>query len=293
MLAVGGATVISFDGLLIRLQALTPAGILFWRGLLTGIALSGVAALVWRRSRPDQRPAWREQWWPMTQLGVFMVLGTVMFILSLTHTSVAHTFVIVAAAPLATGILGYFVLREHLPARTWLAGLAALVGVLVVVSSSLGTADLEGDLWALGNTAALACILVTLRRYPRTNQMLAIAISGFAVALVVLPWGVSFPDARSMLAAGLDGLVVVPGGMVMITLAVRHLPAAEVSLVLLLETVLAPLWVLFMIGEALTIQAVLSAVIILGAIAIHSWLDLKEQRLARSAAPEVAEAAEA
>jgi len=192
-----------------------------------------------------------------------------------------------------TGILGYFVLHEHLPARTWLAGLAALVGVVVVISGSLGTGDVEGDLWALANTAVLACILVTLRRYQRTNQMLAIAISGFATTLVVIPWGISFPDAKTMVAAGVDGLVVVPAGLVMITVAVRYLPAGEVGLLLLIETVLAPVWVLVVIGEALTFQAALSAVIILGAIGIHSWLDLRAQRLTRTEAEEAAEAAEA
>jgi len=192
-----------------------------------------------------------------------------------------------------TGILGYFVLHEHLPVRTWLAGLAALVGVVIVISGSLGTGDVEGDLWALANTAVLACIRVTLRRYQRTNQMLAIAISGFATTLVVIPWGISFPDAKTMVAAGVDGLVVVPAGLVMITVAVRYLPAGEVGLLLLIETVLAPVWVLVVIGEALTFQAALSAVIILGAIGIHSWLDLRAQRLTRTEAEEAAEAAEA
>lgn len=65
-----------------------------------------------------------------------MVLATLMFIFSLTHTSVAHTFVIVASAPLVTGILGSFVLHEHLPARTWLAGLATgELGALARASS--------------------------------------------------------------------------------------------------------------------------------------------------------------
>ena len=75
-----------------------------------------------------------------------------------------------------------------------------------------------------------------------------------------------------------------------IIVAVRYLPAAEVGLLLLIETVLAPVWVLVVIGEALTFPAVLSALIILGAVGIHSWLELREQRLARTVAAEAAEA---
>jgi drug/metabolite transporter (DMT)-like permease len=65
----------------------------------------------------------------------------------------------------------------------------------------------------------------------------------------------------------------------MIFFAPRYLPAAEVGPLLLLETVLAPLWVLLALGEQLTVQVVFSAAIILGAIVIHSILDLRKEPL--------------
>jgi drug/metabolite transporter (DMT)-like permease len=139
LLAVGGASLISFDGLLIRLQALTPAGIVFWRGLLSGIAFAVMVALVsWRdkRSGSAYDPG---EWWPLSALVALMVLGTFTWVLSLTHTAVAHTLVIITSAPIFTALLGRLLLREQLPARTWLAGLVVLIGVMIVFSSSLGT----------------------------------------------------------------------------------------------------------------------------------------------------------
>ena len=277
LLAVGGASLISFDGLLIRLQALSPAGVVFWRGLLSGIAFA-VMALVARKTIQPQTETLRRGWWPMVLLAGLMVLGTITFVFSLTHTSVAHTVVIVASAPIATGILGYFVLREHLPLRTWLAGGAAFVGVVVVVWGSLGTGSIQGDLWALGNTGVLAVLLISLRRYQHANLLAALSISGFAVALVVIPWAWPILDWKTAIAAGIDDLLIVPVGLILITLAPRYLPAAEVGLLLLMETILAPLWVLVVLGEALTLGTIISGTIIVGAIAIHSWLDLREQR---------------
>ncbi len=277
VLAVGGASLISFDGLLVRLQSFSPASVVFWRGLLSGLAFTLMALLARRAIEPDAE-AWDQSWRTTLLVAALMVLGTITFVLSLTHTSVAHTLVIIAAAPLVTGILGHFLLGEHLPARTWLAGIAALAGVVIVVAGGLGSGYLQGDLWALGNTAVLGFLLVSLRRYQNSGRLPALAISSLAVAILVIPWTSGFPDLRTAIAASVDGLLIVPGGLVLITLAPRYLPAAEVSLLLLMETILAPLWVLMALGEALTFGVVLSAAIILGAIAIHSWLDLREQR---------------
>ncbi len=285
-LAAGGATLISFDGLLIRLQSLSPAGVTFWRGVFTCVAFSFVLfGTRWRRRQPGERPA-AFQRWPVAALALLMLLGTVTFVFSLTQTTVAHTVVIVASSPILTGVLGVVLLHERLPLRTWLAGLATLVGVAIIVAGSFGTADLRGDLWAVGNTVVLALILILLRRYPFLNRVLALAISSFATAAVVLPWSAALPDTRTAVAAAVDGLLVVPGGLLMITLAPRYLPAAEVGLLLLLETILGPLWVLVALGEALTVPAVISATIILGAIVVHSIFDLRKQPLTPAEAAE-------
>jgi drug/metabolite transporter (DMT)-like permease len=277
LLAAGGAALISFDGLLIRLQDLTPSGVIFWRGLLSGAAFSAVALVLrWSPQRPTDQSR-RVAWWSLLALAGLMVLGTLTWVFSLTHTSVANTLVIVACSPLATGVLGRILLQEHLPLRTWLAGMAALLGVVIVVFGSVARGDLQGDLWAILNTVVLALMLITLRRYQNVDRVLALALSGFLVAAIMIPWGVHLPNAPSTIAASIDGFVVVPGGLILITLAPRYLPAAEVGLLLLLETILAPLWVLLAIGEALTTQVLLSGAIILGAIVVHSVLDLRAQ----------------
>ena len=283
LLAASGASLISFDGLLIRLQSLSPAGVTFWRGLLTGISFAVMAAAV-RQVAPQASPnSWSQGWPPVIALAALMVLGTLTWVFSLTHTTVAHTLLIVSSSPIATGILARFILSEHLPTRTWLAGLAALVGVVVVVFGGLGNGDLQGDIWAVANTGILALTLIVLRRYQRLNRLLALALSGFVTAIVFSPWGLELPSLSSWPAAALDGLVVVPGGLVLVTLAPRYLPAAEVGLLLLLETILAPLWVLLALGEALTPPVVFSAAIILGAITVHSVMDLREQRTTKAA----------
>jgi len=275
LLAVGGASLISFDGLLIRLQDLTPSGVVFWRGLLSAVAFAVIWALARRRVKGSVPGNLRAQVRPLLALSALMVIATFTWVLSLTHTTVAHTLVITASAPILTAVLGRVLLQERLPVRTWLAGLIVLIGVVIVFSSSLGGGGLQGDLWAVANAGVFALILITLRRFQQVDSLLALALSGFFVAVIVSPWAAVVPDTRSFLAAIVDGLVVLPGGLVLITMAPRYLPAAEVGLYLLMETILAPIWVLVAVGEALSVQVVLSGAVILGAISAHSYWDLK------------------
>lgn len=278
LLAGGGACVISFDSLLVRLQALSPSGVLFWRGVFSGFAFTVLAVVLSRKSIGAGLAAAARGWWPLLMLTVVMALGTVTFVLAVTHTTVAHTLVIIASAPILTAVLGWILLDEKLPMRTWSAGLVVLAGVVVVFSSSLGGGHLEGDIWALANTVTLALILIILRKYQQVDRMLALALSSLVIAAVIAPSGFQAPDSRSLLAAAVAGLVVLPGGLAMITFAPRHLPAAEVGLLLLMETILAPLWALLVVGEQPPVQVVVSGGIILGAIAIHLIFDLRGRR---------------
>ena len=273
-MAGGGASLISFDGLLIRLQNLTPTSVLFWRGLLTGIAFAGIA-IVMNRSGGRDKLVSRQTSWPGTLLAVVTSLATITWVFALTHTTIAHALVIASCSPIATAVLGRLLLGEHLPVRTWLAGLAAAFGVAVVVSGSISTGDFQGDVWAVLATGLLALMLIVLRHYQDIDRITAMSIGGFLLSVVVIPWGVQTPDLRTSVAAGLDGLLVLPVSLVLITAAPRYLPAAEVGLILLLEVILAPLWVLVVLGELLTPQVVLSAAVILGAIVIHSVIDLR------------------
>ena len=278
MLAAGGAALISFDGLLIRLQALTPSGIVFWRGLFSGAAFTVFLAIGSWRARNSRSGFGLGNPWPLLALIALFGVGTGAWVLSLTHTTVAHTLVIVACSPILTALLGSLLLREQLPRRTWFAGLAVLVGVIIVFSSSLGAVGMQGDLWALVNTAVFALVLICLRKFQDVNTLLALSLSGILIAAFVSPWGAAIPDSRSLLAAATDGLIVVPGGLILITLAPRYLPAAEVSLLLLTETILAPLWVLLALGEGLTAQVVISGLVIIGAISVHSGIELKDRQ---------------
>jgi drug/metabolite transporter (DMT)-like permease len=61
----------------------------------------------------------------------------------------------------------------------------------------------------------------------------------------------------------------------MVTIAPRFIPAAEVNLFFLLETILGPIWVWLVIKEQPSLETIIGGVIIIVTIAIHSFMKLK------------------
>jgi len=63
---------------------------------------------------------------------------------------------------------------------------------------------------------------------------------------------------------------------VLVTIAPRFIPAAEVNLFFLLETIIGPFWVWMVIKEQPSIETIQGGVVIIFTIAIHSFLKLKK-----------------
>jgi drug/metabolite transporter (DMT)-like permease len=68
--------------------------------------------------------------------------------------------------------------------------------------------------------------------------------------------------------------VAVP--FVLVTIAPRFITAAEVNLFFLMETILGPLWVWFVILEQPSIETIIGGILIIITITIHSILSLKK-----------------
>ena len=63
---------------------------------------------------------------------------------------------------------------------------------------------------------------------------------------------------------------------VLVTIAPRFITAAEVNIFFLLETILGPIWVWLIIKEQPSLETIQGGIVIIAAIAIHSYMSLKK-----------------
>ena len=283
LITAAGVLAISPDGLLVRLIAADDWTLLFWRGLLSGLAIFVALAVLHRAALPAQvRAIGLAGLW----LAVLFSAGTVLFIVSITSTTVANTLFIVSTAPLFAALIAHFLLREAVSRSTWIAIGFALLGIAIIAAGSIerGGGSLLGDLAAVGAAISMAATFSLARKARARSMVPAMGLAGLITAVIAIPLAAPFSIApQNVVYVGLMGLLVVPLGFALLTLGPRYLPAPQVSLLLLGEAVLGPLLVWLVLGESPGSLGLIGGAVVLGTLALANLYDLRQARMARAA----------
>jgi drug/metabolite transporter (DMT)-like permease len=274
LIVVAGVLLISFDALLVRLAGVDGWNVSFWRGSFMALAMLPFCArglLRKGRSFADKK---------CVLLAAIMMAGSSLtLVLAFTMTRAANAVVILSAAPLFAALFSRWFLREKCPPRTWLAIVVCISGVVWVMRGSLGGGDLTGDLLALVATLFIGGYFTVFRRYPQMSRSEVIVSGGLMLALMALP--LATPFILPMESYGwlvLAGLIQMPIALLLITVGTRFLPATEVSLFLLLETILAPIWVWMVFAEVPPEATLTGGVLILTTLILHTIVGFMREK---------------
>ena len=278
LITASGVLIISPDGLLTRLIETDHWTMIFWRALLLSFGMWLMISLsnpnrVWQQYKTVRGPG-------LLMVGAYS-LGTISFVFAITHTSVANTLIILSSTPLFAALISRVILHEKIQPRTMVAILLVAVGIAVIASGSAGgdaaaQNGLIGDLAAIVGSFFLACGFTFVRRFPRVSSFSAISCSGVLTALLILP--LASPLAISQADLGyllIMGLYVVPIGTALMFVGPRYIPAAEVGLLLLLESILGPIWVWLVLAEQPGINTLAGGAVVLSTLAINTVWSLR------------------
>lgn len=260
--ALLGALALSFDTLLLRLINGQPLQVAFWRGALMFAAGALGALIVRRRSGSSNMAAGRIE----LAIAACYGLSSVTFVISAMMTSISNMLTIVATAPLWAAIGAGVFYRDWPPLRTWLGCTAALLGIVIVMWPTLSAGAHVG----LGDGLALATALLMasaflLSRGSRANLAFAPAWGGLLVAVTLAPLvpAFRFSSAHQFVLMFAEGALLLPLALGLIATAPRYLPAPQVGMFLLLETILGPFWIWAVLGEMPTRYALAGAAIVI------------------------------
>tara|TARA_B100001123_G_scaffold114188_1_gene132945 strand:- start:824 stop:1681 length:858 start_codon:yes stop_codon:yes gene_type:complete len=276
-LCLFGITLLSPDSLLLRLIGADLWTLAFWRGGLSAVGLAVVVLLLegWKTGQ--------QQLLRLTKQGVVVALSfaiaNIAFIFSIQNTAVANTLVIMSLSPMFAALISHFFFRDPISTGTWLATFAIFLGLTLVFYGSLTTGGVVGDLAALVTSICVAISLVLMREHRDISMVPALAWSSGLVCLAALPFALPASlSGTSLILMLVLGLIVLPASLAMIGLAPRYLPAPEVSLILRLEALLAPLWVWLVLGEVPSRQTLIGGGIILTTLICLSLYTIRKQR---------------
>lgn len=275
LLTTLGVLFIVPDSLFVRLIEADPLVTAFWRGMTAGMMIL-IAVLLFQGVKAIR--ASLSTGWPGV---VYMsLIGSTApgFVLAVSQTSVANVVFIFASMPVFAALFGWVFLREGITRRMVLTMLGVFVGlgILAYGSHENEIASWQGDLWALAVSAAYAGALTAVRKVKDVSMVPAIPIAYIGAGLVLLP----FVAPMAPVSAQWDMLMYhgffIAIGTCFLALGPRYISSAEVSLLILLESVLAPLLVWAVIGEDPGRWALTGGAVVIGVLLVSNLTLLRK-----------------
>ena len=274
LLAFIAVMLITPDSILIRLSTIETWGMLFYRGAIPFVVVL-VGLIFFYKNNLFK--ALIKIGYP----GIFYIISfsicNITFIISIQNTNVANTLVMIAMAPMLSAILGSIFLKEVPDRKTWVAIIITLIAVTYIFHDSIEMGNFYGDLFGIITAFGLACNAV-IARFAKSRDLVPSAVIG---KLCVAVFAFFFVDTfalvdNDLIFVPLMCVMCVAIPFVLVTIAPRFIPAEEVNLFFLLETIIGPFWVWLVINEQPSIETIQGGVVIILTIAIHSFLKLKK-----------------
>ena len=268
-LALLGALILTPDTLLMRLSELSGGQMVAWRATQAGSIFFIIGLFPFILSRSGVKPKiWRKSFVAL----VFVQMANVFcFAYGIYLAPVAIVLIAVATVPVFSIILGAVVLKEAVDMRTWAIVIIVFFGVTLSVIGDINSYDIFnlssilGGLCGLVVAFSLACNFVIIRKDKEVAFPLALGTGGILCGLLAFYFWPSASEInlKSMFYISITGLFILPLSFILLSRASRLTPASNVSIIMLLETILGPLWVWTFTNERPQFLTIIGGIIVI------------------------------
>ena len=274
LLAFVAVMFITPDSLFIRLSNIDTWGLVFYRGIIPFFTVFIGMLLIYKLN--FFKILFSSGYHGIIYVITFSITN-ITFVVSIQNTNVANTLVMIATAPMLSAILSGIFLNERPDKSTWISIIVTFSAVLFIFYDSLGIGNFYGDFLGFITAVGLAVGAVTIRSAKSKNLVPAAVIGKLFVAIFATLFIESFILSKNdLVIVPLMCILCVAIPFVLVTIAPRFIPAAEVNLFFLLETIIGPIWVWFIIKEQPSVETLIGGIVIISTIAIHSFYKLRK-----------------
>jgi len=264
VLAVAGAAVLwSTGGLFIKLAPMPALAVACGRSLIAGLFYLALL-------RPNLRAA---RWTTAAAYAACIIT----FVSATKLTTAANAIFLQYTGPAYVLVLSPFLLDEPFRPIDGACVVLSLAGMSLFFVGQIETGQLLGNLLAIASGVFFALAIVLLRREAKSasgDALPSTTLGNLIAAAVTLPWALkAAPEMLSLKGGGVLlylGIVQLGLAYFLFVRGVRRVPAAEASLISMLEPVLNPVWVLIGFGERPGPWAIAGGAIVIAAVVIRT-----------------------
>ncbi len=207
--------------------------------------------------------------------GIFLSLSFVAYVVSMSETTVANVVFIISTQTIFLAFFAYLFLKEKISSHGLFAIILALIGMVVMVGDSINQGTLFGNLVAFAIPINFTILVMIIRKFPKLDMVPAIFYSGIFSGIygLILAGDLNF-SSNDVLMGFLLGVPQLAFGFICVTIGSKTTQSVTVGLLMLLETICAPIWVWIFLNEIPPFSVFIGGSIIIFAVIIKS-LDKK------------------
>ena len=271
-----GSTVISFSGLIIRnIETTDNWQINFYRSIAFGITILMILLFQYRKTTLQ----------PIKNIGVqgvcaamLLALASISFLQAITNTTVAATTFTLSSIPFLTAIMAWLFLGERIGKSTVYAMLLAAVGISLMFVQGLGFGTAYGNLMAFLCATGFSSYAILVRRNRGSDMLPTLILSNLIIIIVSLTicWGNLLVSWNDLLLCFVLGGLLSATVNVFFIIAAKHLLAAELTLFMLLEFTLGPIWVWIFVNEVPTGWTLIGGSIVISSVLMKTVHEIRK-----------------
>ena len=270
ILLLFGGFCLSWGGFIIRsFEEASIWQILFLRSFFFLLALIAFLLVTYKKNTFN---IIKESGLPGLLGGFVLSFSFVAFVVAMSNTTVANVVFIISTQTMFLAIFGYFYLKEKVSLIGLISIFLAMSGIIIMVGDSISGGSLFGNVVALAIPINFAILVMIIRKNTKVDMVPAIFYSGIFSLIYGFFLAESFEFTKHDLWMGfLLGVPQLAVSFICITIGSRTVESATVGILMLMETLCAPLWVWLFLNEIPPISVFIGGAVIISAIILKSF----------------------
>ena len=269
-----GVFIMSLESLFIKFTTISPFLFSFYIGIFMFISM--ISTFIFKEKAVLKKALTTNL--PMLIVcAILMGTSNIFFITAVKTTTVANVVIIFSTAALFSALFAYLFYREKITKNIIVASFFMFVGLFIIFNDKLEIGSIEGNIYALLCTAFFATSYVILSRYKEMDRFILTAFSGLALSMIAFFFCDDLSiDFKTLAVVMIMGLLISPISRVFLGNGAKYISASEVSLLMIIETIMAPVWVWIFLNEVPSSYTFIGGSIIVATLIVNSLYTLKK-----------------